>query len=86
MAHLIVNKFATYHLSAEEIKTASAFNDFSRMLMQNEIARAAEEKVALKFDPSNPLEFCQREAELQGQIGILEYLLTLNSQQLDLEN
>ena len=87
MAHIAVNKFTTYTLSAEELEQASYFNDFQRMLMQNEIARAAEEKVALKFDPSNPLAFAQREAELQGQMEILEYILNLStiSQQLTQE-
>lgn len=47
--------------------------------IQNLISAAAEEKLNMKFDPSNTLAFAQREAELQGQIGILKYLVELAS-------
>ena len=32
-------------------------------------------KLALKFDLTNPADYAQKEAELQGQILILQYLV-----------
>ena len=48
------------------------------MCMQNLISAAAEEKLGLTFDPTNPNPFIQREAELTGQIGILRMLIELS--------
>ena len=48
------------------------------MVIQNYICDAAEERLALKFDPAKPMEFAQREAEIQGQIGILKLLCELS--------
>lgn len=76
----VSNKFTQWELTAVEFKYASSFNDLQRKFIQNEIARAALEKVALTYDAQNPLLFAQREAELQGQIEILEYLLSQQSE------
>lgn len=75
------SSFLSYQLTTEEVAQACKFTELQRALIQNEIAIAAEEKVNLKFDPTNPLEFAQCEAELTGKIGILKYLLDLNSNQ-----
>lgn len=69
------SSFTRYEFSDEELFQAFAFSPLTRMAIQNEIAIAAEEKIALKFDPSNPLAFAQQEAELAGKIGILQFLL-----------
>lgn len=60
----------------EELISAYSFSLASRQLIQNLICEAAEEKVKLTYDPAEPMKFVQREAELQGQIGILTMLLT----------
>jgi len=75
----LANKFAQWELTPLETKVACQFNELQIALIQNEIARAALEKLALTFDVTNPLLFAQQEAELQGQIEVLEYLLSLNS-------
>jgi hypothetical protein len=72
--------FIKYELTAAEIKEGSHFSSAQRALIQNLIADSAEEKISLTFDPTNPLAFAQAEAELQGKIGILRYLLSLDSQ------
>ena len=78
MAHPIQSSFTRFHLTDEEQVQANSLTSLNICNIQNLICSAAEEKLALKFDPSNPLAFAQREAELQGQIGILRYLLELS--------
>lgn len=75
--------FTKYDLTLDERRMASQLNDLQRMLIQTEIAIAAEEKVKLTFNPLNPQEFVQREAELQGRINFGTYLLTLNDQAIE---
>lgn len=74
------SSFVRYEMTESEIKAGSIFTLDQRAVMQNLIADAAEEKIALTFDTNNPQQFIQREAELTGQIGILKYLLDLQSQ------
>lgn len=74
------SSFVRYEMTESEIKAGSVFTLDQRAVMQNLIADAAEEKIALTFDTNNPQQFIQREAELTGQIGILKYLLDLQSQ------
>lgn len=73
------SSFLSYELTEDEMREGSTFSISQRAVIQNQIAAIAEEKIALTFDPSNPLVFTQREAELTGQIGILKYLLELES-------
>lgn len=72
------SSFVSYQLTEEEFNDGSAFTVTQRAVLQNLLSEAAEEKVALTFDPKNPEGFVQQEAELQGKIGILKYLLSLN--------
>lgn len=73
------SSFVSYILTAGEIEAGSHFSTEQRAVIQNLIAETAEEKVSLTFDPNNPLKFTQAEAELQGKIGILKYLLSLET-------
>lgn len=73
------SSFVKYTLTAGELAAGSSFSPEQRAVIQNLIADLAEEKVSLTYDPSNPLQFTQREAELAGQIGILKYLLDLHN-------
>ena len=80
MAYQIPSTFTRYHLTSEELISGQTLTTPNLQLLQNYICDAAEEKLALKFDPTNPLVFAQREAELHGQIGILKMLIELASQ------
>lgn len=71
----IQNRFTSWELSETEAQLGFLYSDLQRCNIQNLISEAAEAKISLTFDPTNPIAFAQREAELQGQIGILEYLL-----------
>lgn len=80
MAYPIPSTFTRYHLTSEEQISGQTLTTSNLQLLQNYICDAAEEKLALKFDPTNPLVFAQREAELQGQLGILKMLVELSAQ------
>jgi hypothetical protein len=75
MPRLVQSTFTRWSFTEDEFRSAQILSDFQIMAIQNLICDAAEEKLTLKFDPSNPLAFAQREAELQGQIGVLKLLI-----------
>lgn len=79
MAHLLLNPYSSWALTDEEEQEAYKFNDLNLKAIQNEISLAAQAKLALKFDPANPVLFAQQEAELAGKIGILQYLIERSS-------
>lgn len=74
------NEFTSYDLSVEEEAEAVNFTLTQVAYLQNLLAEAAIKKVNLTFDPSNPQVFLQREAELQGETGILRFLLSRRDQ------
>lgn len=75
MAQIQPNAFTSWKLTPEEFRAGMTFNIFQRYVIQSLIAEAALEKISLTFDPADPSVFIQREAELQGQINILQYLI-----------
>lgn len=75
------SQFVEWEFSEEELKTLPGFSFEQKQFLQNELATAVSEKVALTFDPEHPQQFLQQEAELQGKIGLLKYLLSLNPNQ-----
>jgi len=81
MAHPLPTTLTRFHLNNEELASGQTLTTNNLYMIQNLIADAAEEKLALKYDALNPIEFAQREAELQGQIGILKYIVEMASQQ-----
>lgn len=70
--------FVSFRLTEEEEKIGSTFSPEQRAFIQNEVSVYAAAKLALTYDAQNPLSFAQQEAELQGKIGVLQYLLSLN--------
>lgn len=86
MATLIPSSFCRYNLSEEEQRAGSYISETQKQVIQNLICDIAEEKLALKFDASNPQSFIQREAELQGQIGILRYILATSDEVVSAQN
>lgn len=76
MAKQLPSSFSRYELSPSEQRESFLIPTLAVYMIQNLICDAAEEKLTLKYDPVNPLLFTQREAELQGQIGILKYILS----------
>ena len=72
--------FQSWILSPEEFIQGSFLNSLQKQVIQNQISQLASERVMLTFDPVNHLPFMQRDAELKGQIGALQYLLNLSSE------
>lgn len=80
MAHLDHNNpFQSWVLSDRETIQGQVLTSLQKQVIQNERAALANKRIALTFDPEHPLKFQQADAELQGQIGILSYLLEMSA-------
>lgn len=84
MAQIKTTSLTRWDLTEQEIINGTILSQEHKYVIQNLIADATEEKLNLTFDPANPMNFMQREAELTGQIGILKVLLdsSLEAEQL----
>jgi hypothetical protein len=74
------NIFQSWNLSQQEFFQGSILSILQKQCIQNQIAQLAQEKCLLKFTPNDVHTFLQQEAELQGKIGALSYLLTLSAE------
>jgi len=70
--------FVSYVMSQDEISIGSVLTTLQKQCIQNQICSLAEQKLALKYSPENPMLFLQQEAELQGQLNALKYLIILS--------
>lgn len=75
MSSSVTNIFASFNLTEDERNAGSIFSSYQRLHLQNLLSEYAHEKVALKYDPTLPMQFVQQEAELQGKILLLRYIL-----------
>lgn len=75
MAILIPNNFSSYNLTDDEVREGSILTITQLELLQNDLATAAEEKLVLEFDTTNPQTFIQQEAFKRGQIELLRYII-----------
>ena len=75
----IPHPFNQFELEPEEELQGQLLNTNQEAVLQNLLARNSTDKLALAFDPQNPLGFAQQEAYLRGQIDLLRYLLDCNS-------
>jgi len=72
------NLFESYELTPEEIVTATNFTVLQKAYIQNLLSEAAHGRLNLTYDHEHPEKFLQAEAEKQGEIGVLRFLLTIN--------
>mgnify|MGYP001096862083 CR=1 FL=1 len=72
------NLFESYELTPEEIVTATDFTVLQKAYIQNLLSEAAHGRLNLTYDHEHPEKFLQAEAEKQGEIGGLRFLLTIN--------
>ena len=75
MSVQIINTFSTFELSDKEAIQSAIFTTLQLQNLQNQLANAAESRLALNFDANNPSEFVQQEAFLKGQIELLKFLI-----------
>jgi hypothetical protein len=76
MAKIIPSRFCAVEFPTDlEAKQSSILTGPQKMWLQYNLSNIANEKLAMEFTPNDLNTFMQREAELKGQIGILQYLL-----------
>ena len=75
------NLFQSWELSEAEIREGTVLYALQKQVLQNRLAMAAAERVLLPFTPDN----IQRDAELQGEIRTLRWILD-ESDRVELEN
>lgn len=76
--NLITNSFAKYELTEAEYKSSVMLTNLQKVGIQNLISDVAEEKINLTYDPLNPVQFAQQEADLTGKLTILRHILDLS--------
>lgn len=70
------NKFVTFSFSSpEEERVSKSFHPLNLAFIQNTRAECAEKKLATVFDPLNPMAFGLEQAEMTGQINILDWII-----------
>jgi len=80
MAQLIPNVFSSYALTTQEEEQGQILTAIQKMVLQNKLSTIAEEKLHLTYSAAEPLRYAQQEAELTGQLGILQWLLDTSNQ------
>lgn len=78
MGNIIPNSFTSYDLTPEEVQIGSIFTGLQKQVLQNYLATYAEERLQLDFDPLNPHNFAQQEAEKKGVIQFIQYILQMS--------
>ncbi len=72
------SKFISWELAPAEQTQGCILSTQNKDVIRNLIRDIAEEKLSMDFNPAEPQRFMQREAELKGQLGILQHLLSLS--------
>lgn len=75
MASQIINSFSQFSLTPEEQTAGELLTTTQVQVIRNLLAGEALKRIALTFDPTQPMQFAQAEAEIQGAIGAYTYLL-----------
>ena len=75
MPTLITNQFTSYTLSIREELEGSILSLLQKQVIQNELSLIAAQKMALDYDPQNPVAYAQSEALLKGQLQVYNLLL-----------
>lgn len=72
------SSFIRYTLTEDELTVGSILTTLHKQCIQNQITDAAEQAINIRIDPLNPLSALQENAELQGRILALKYLIQLS--------
>jgi len=70
------NPFTSYEFTVEELAAARKLSPLHKAYYQTLLSDAVASRIALQFTPNDINSFLQQEAELKGQIGILNMLLS----------
>lgn len=82
MPHRLESRFTRYKLSNDEVKAGIVFTDLQRCYLCNLRADIAEQKLALVYTPQDPVGYAQQQAELMGQLLLLDTLISSSDAQL----
>lgn len=83
---ILPTSFTKYSLTEKEIRLALlSFTELQIMYLQNILAESAEEKLALTVPANDIPSFLQQEAEIQGRIKIMQYILATREMYLTSE-
>lgn len=80
MSKRIDNAFTSYELTDMEAIQGQIFNTFQLQMLQNMLSEYATNKLALVFDSNNITESLQKEAEISGQISLLQQLIATSAE------
>ncbi len=72
----VTNNFTTYELTPDEDKASKDFTPCQLAMLQNLLVEVMQNKVSLVVDASDMSSYIQQEAEMQGQISILQHLIS----------
>lgn len=75
MATMIPNSFTSYELTEEEVTEGSKLTTLQEQVLQNKLSQLATEKLSFTIEFNNLNLSLQREAELQGQLLLLQEIL-----------
>lgn len=70
-----MNIFNSEEQSADSYAAAVHLSPETRVWLRNRLLEVAQQKLLLTYDPANPTMFMQAEAELQGRLRELMYVL-----------
>lgn len=83
MSKLIENPsviFKCHRLSEQEITAGQSLNQVQVQVIENLIAKIAEEKLYLPYTPDAPQQYLQQEAHLRGQLDVLNFVLQTSAE------
>lgn len=75
MAKLIPNSFTSYEFTEKEVIEGQIFTGLQTQMLQNKLSEYAAMKMELTHDPDHLYLSLQKEAELIGQIELLQFLI-----------
>lgn len=74
------NEFTTYEFSDQELLEAAKLTELQKAFIQHQIGLILSEKVNLRFDPSNSVEFMQTEAHITGMVQAYKDILRMSDE------
>lgn len=80
MPQLATTSLTRYILTAEESVAGYTLTALNLAVIQNLMADTSESRLALEYDPLNPVKFAQDEAFMQGQLKMLRYLQQMHEE------
>lgn len=85
MAKMVINAFTSYELTEAEVLMAQTLTAEQECYYRTMLSEYATHKLALKYDSKDHVRSVQLEAELQGQISLLQQILENHEEAIRLQ-